>query len=189
MEEAKKQAEKLLSDARARADEIKKKETEKTMQKARELETRELESARLQAKRKLMTAKFRLIDTAFMESFKQLADLAGKGDPSYKNCIQKLVVEAVAGTEGQEFEVIVHPRDAKLVKQKLKQMATDASTIKSVKVTLAMSDEPLRSTGGVVVRTKDGREIFNNTLEARLANVKRDKLVKISDILFKEGTA
>jgi vacuolar-type H+-ATPase subunit E/Vma4 len=50
-------------------------------------------------------------------------------------------------------------------------------------VSLKMIDEPLRSIGGVVVRSSDHREIFNNTLEARLARVRQENLPEISRVL------
>jgi V/A-type H+-transporting ATPase subunit E len=143
-----------------------------------------LESVRLQGRRNLMNARFRLIEEAFAESLKRLTELANDRDSRYTNSLERLVIEAAEGIAGQELEVIAHPRDANLVKQKLKRLEREISRTKAVRVVLKMSDEPLRSIGGIVVRTKDGKEIFNNTLEARLAKVKQEMLVKISDIMF-----
>jgi vacuolar-type H+-ATPase subunit E/Vma4 len=42
----------------------------------------------------------------------------------------------------------------------------------------------LQSVGGVVVKSSSGGQIFNNTLEARLAKAKREADFKISEILF-----
>jgi V/A-type H+-transporting ATPase subunit E len=183
IKEAKEQAAKIVSEAQAKAGQIKSSETKQALQKARETEEQELESVRLQGKRKVMNARFRNVGMVLEKSQDRLKELADQQDPLYLKAIERFVVEGAASIAGEEFEVVVSLRDATAIKQRLRQLEKEASTMKGVPTKLKMSNEPLRSIGGVVVRSKDGKQIFNNTLEARLAKVRQEMLPKINDIL------
>jgi V/A-type H+-transporting ATPase subunit E len=183
IEEAKDQAAKIVSEAQAKAEQIKIKETEQALQKARGNEEQELESVRLQAKRKVLNARFQHIDMVLEKSLDRLRELTDRQDPSYVKAVERYVVEAATSIGGAEFEVVVSPRDAAAIKQRLRRLEKDISTIKGSPTKLKMSDEPLRSIGGVVVRSTDGKQIFNDTLEARLAKVRQEMAPKIGEIL------
>jgi V/A-type H+-transporting ATPase subunit E len=184
LEDAKNQASKLIDEAQTKAEQTKSKEIERVFLNARELEMQELESVRLQTKQKMMKAKFQLVETATAKSLDKLTELATEGDSSYRNSLQRFVVEATGAIAEEEFELIVHPRDLAFVKQRIKQMENEVSEIKRTSVALRISNEPLQSIGGIVVRNRNGEQIFNNTLEARLAKVRQDMLANISEILF-----
>jgi V/A-type H+-transporting ATPase subunit E len=188
IEEAKDQAAKLVKEARAKAEQVKSKEREEALQKARETEEQELEAARVQGRRKAMNDRYRLIDMALAKSLDRLRELTDQQDPSYMNGIERLVVEAAAAIAGTEFEVILNQRDVAFVKRKLGIIEKRVSTIKGAPAKVKMSDEPLRSIGGVMVRSKDGKQIFNNTLEARLAKIRQEMLPRVGDVLL-EGAS
>lgn len=187
LEEAREQASKLIADARARAEQIRTKEIEEILQKARDAEMREMESARLRGKRALADTKFRLIETALAKAFDRLKGQIERQDPLYRRGLEELIVEAVEKIAASELEIAVSHGDLAFVKQRLGHIEKRISTAKGVSVSLKLDDEPLRSAGGVVVRSTDGKQIFNNTLEARLARVQEEMVIKISEILF-EGT-
>jgi V/A-type H+-transporting ATPase subunit E len=187
IEEAKQSATRLISEARARAEEIGKREANDILKKTRETETKELEAATVQERKKVMNLKFQLIETVLASSFDRMKQLINEGAAVYKNSLEKFVIEAASRMTGWEFELIVSSRDIELVKKKLRRIEKELSSMKNAIVTLKISDEPLRSIGGVVVRSSDGKQIFNNTLEARLAKVRQEKLPEISRILFEGG--
>jgi V/A-type H+-transporting ATPase subunit E len=184
IEEANSQAAKQVTEAKEKARLIKTKETEGILQKMREMEIQELDSVKLRGKQTAMNLRFQLIETAVAESFRELKKLVEQEDATYRKSLERFVAAAVIQTEGAEFEVILNPRDVAHVKQKLKRIEKEVSTAKKVPVALRISDEPLQSVGGVVVKSKDGKQIFNDTLEARFAKVKQEALFKISEILF-----
>jgi V/A-type H+-transporting ATPase subunit E len=188
IEEAKDQAAKLVKEARAKAEQVKSKEREEALQKARETEEQELESARVQGRRKAMDARFRLIEMALAKSLDRLKELTDRQDASYVNGIERFVVDAAAMIAGTESEVVLNPRDVAFVKRKLGRIEKRVSTIKGAPTKLQISDEPLRSIGGVMVRSKDGKQIFNNTLEAKLAKVRQEMLSRVGDALL-EGAS
>lgn len=183
--QAKQQAANLISEATARAEDRKRRETEETMKKAQETETKELGAAELEQKRKAMNLKFQLIEAAFVDSLDRLEQLVSEEAPVYRNSLEKFVIQAASQMTGSEFELIVGFKDVEFIKKKLGRIEKQVSTMKGVAVTIKISDEPLRSIGGVILRSSDRKQIFNNTLEARLAKVKQEKLPEMSKILFK----
>jgi V/A-type H+-transporting ATPase subunit E len=184
IEEANNQAAKLLSEAKAKAQQVRTKETEEILQKLREKETQELESSRLQRKRAITNLRSQLVEAAFAESFEKTKKLVEQAAVTYRKSLEKSIALAVVKTEGVEFELILNPIDIAYVKTKLKRIEKEVSTIKNVPVTLRVSDEPLQSVGGVVIRSSDEKQIFNNTLEARFAKIKQEAVFKVSEILF-----
>jgi len=184
LEEAKDQAAKLVKEARTKAEQVKSREGEEAIQKSREIEEQELESARAQGKRKETDTRFQLVDAALLKSLDKLRELTDRQDPAYVNAIEGLVVEAAVKITGAEFEVMLNPRDVTLVKRKLERIEKRVSTIKGASAKLKITNTPLRSIGGTMVRSKDGKQIFNNTLEARLAKVRQEMLPPVCDALL-----
>jgi len=184
VEEAKKQAAKIVTDAHAKTDEIKKREIERIMKNVQSIETKDLEAAKSEQKRRMMNLKLQLIEASFAASLDRLKQMVDELSPIYRSSLENLTVEAALHMTGSEFEAIIRPKDSEFLRKKLKQIEKEVSTAKNIAVTLIISAEPLRSIGGVVVRSCDGKQIFNNTLEARLANVRQEKLPEIANVLF-----
>ena len=184
IEEANKQAAKLVIDAKAKAQQVRTKETEEILQKVRERETQELESFRLQCKRATTNLRFQFIETAFAKSFEKVRTMVEQETSTYRKSLERFITSAVSEIQGIEFELILNPIDVAYVKTKIKRIEKEVSTSKNVSVTLKVSDEPLQSVGGVVAKSSSGGQIFNNTLEARLARAKKEAVFKISKILF-----
>ncbi len=183
IDEAKATAAAEIDEARAKIEQIKKKETIEILKKTQETEQRELEAARIEGKRKVLNLKFQLIESAFSGTLAKLKEIVEKESPSYRNHLEDFIIEAAKRLDGWEFELIIGSKDAAFVKKRLKRIEDALSAAKGVVVSLKMSDEPLRSIGGVVVRSSDHREIFNNTLEARVSRVRQENLPEISQIL------
>ncbi len=184
IEDAKEQAATIIKQAQTEAEQIKKREAKIATDKAEALEAQELETIKIEGKRREQNARFRLIDLVFTGALDRITEAAEKGESSYKNILGRLTVEAAKDIQRDEFEIIAHKRDVALLKQHLKNVEKDISRLKGHPVTLTVSEEPLRSAGGIILRSKDGQQIFNNTLEARLAKVKQDSLIEVSKILF-----
>jgi vacuolar-type H+-ATPase subunit E/Vma4 len=184
IDEAKTKATAEINEARAKIEQIKKKEITEILKKVQEAEQRELETTRIEGKRKVMNLKSQVIESVLSSSLARLKDMVEKETPSYRNHLEEFIIEAAKRIDGWEFELIIGSKDAAFVKKRLKRVVDALSIVKGVVVSLKMSDEPLRSIGGVVVRSSDRREIFNDTLEARLARVRQENLPEISQVLF-----
>jgi vacuolar-type H+-ATPase subunit E/Vma4 len=184
IDEAKAKAAEEISEARAKMAQIKNRETAEILKKVQETEQRELEATRIEGKRNVMKLKFQLIESALSSALTRLKEMVEKEVPSYRNHLEEFIIEAAKRIDGLEFELIIGSKDVAFVNKRLKRMQDSLSTVKGIAVSLKMGDEPLRSIGGVVVRSSDHREIFNNTLEARLARVRQENLPEISRELF-----
>jgi len=187
IEEGKKQAAQIIAEAHTKADEMKKREIEQIRANIGEIEIRELEAAKSEQKRRMMNLKIQLIEAAFAASLDTLKQMVNEQVLIYRNSLESLIVEATSQMTGSQFEVILSSKDTEFVRKKLKRIEQEISTIRNISITLGISNEPLRSIGGVVVRSSDGKQVFNNTLEARLAKVRQENLPEIAKILF-EGT-
>jgi vacuolar-type H+-ATPase subunit E/Vma4 len=184
IDEAKTKATAEINEAQAKIEQIKKKEITEILKKVQEAEQRELEATRIEGKRKVMNLKSQVIESVLSSSLARLKEMVEKETPSYRNHLEEFIIEAAKRIDGWEFELIIGSKDAAFVKKRLKRVVDALSIVKGVVVSLKMSDEPLRSIGGVVVRSSDRREIFNDTLEARLARVRQENLPEISQVLF-----
>jgi vacuolar-type H+-ATPase subunit E/Vma4 len=184
IDEAKARAAAEINEARAKIEQIKNKETSEILKKTQETEQRELEATRIEGKRKVMNFKFQLMESALSTTLVRLKEMVEQEAPSYRNHLEEFIIEAAKRMDGREFELIIGSKDTAYVKKRLRRIEDALSKVKGVVVSLKLSDEPLRSIGGVVVRSSDHREIFNNTLEARLARVKEENLPEISRALF-----
>lgn len=184
VDNARREAVVLVEDAKAKAKEIREARTEGVLRQAHELETREIESARVQGRRQLLSSRFNYIEQAFSNALKKITELASKQDATYINNLKGLIFEAVKSMTGTTFELVVHPRDKAFVKQRLSEIEQELSNVKGSPIKLKISDQPIRAVGGVLVQSEDQRQVFNNSLEARLKNLRQNNLVDISKILF-----
>ncbi len=189
IENARKQANNTITTAQAKAAAIKKKETEKILEDTRIAESQQLEIERMNGKRGLADTRYKLVDEAIRQASDRLSKLAEACDAPYRNSLEKLILEAAEQTSGQELEIIIHSRDVTFIKKRLKALEKQIASFKHVPITLRISEEPLRAIGGVVLRTTDGKQIFNNTLEARIAKARQDSIIKISKILYEGSEA
>jgi len=187
IDDAKSQAKRLIDEAHIKADETRKKETEKILIDRRETEKRQIESARFEGKKKIANIKFKLIEMALAEASKRLTTLAEKQDPTYNESLRKLIIEAGKAVTGQELELVANKKDSTFLKPKLKGIEKEISAAKGSPVSLRINEERPLSTAGIILRTVGGKEIFNNTIEARMTRARQELLVKISQTLF-EGT-
>jgi V/A-type H+-transporting ATPase subunit E len=183
-EDAKKQAEIIINRARAEAERTKNEETEKIRREAQQLEENQLETEELMGRRRLADVRFQLIEKAFKEAFDRLANLAETSDKSYVNSLDKLVLEAAQEITEENLEVMAHPRDQKYLRQKLRKLEADISSNREKPTQVRIGEEPLNSVGGIALRTIDGKKIFNNTIEARIAKTRQEQLIQISKLLF-----
>lgn len=184
VDNARREAVVLVEDAKAKAKEIREARTEGVLRQAHELETREIESARVQGRRQLLSSRFNYIEQAFSNALKKITELASKQDATYINNLKDLIFEAVKSMTGTTFELVVHPRDKAFVKQRLSEIEQELSNVKGSPIKLKISDQPIRAVGGVLVQSEDQRQVFNNSLEARLKDLRQNNLVDISKILF-----
>lgn len=137
---------------------------------ARSRAMQELNSARLEARRKLAGVRQSAVGDAFDEARTGLETI--RGAKTYGALFERLLDEALEGVEG-EFEVWVDPRDEELARAALRARGVDAR----VKTDLS-------SSGGVIVVLHGGRILRRNTVEDRFEKYAGIGQAEVAEILF-----
>jgi vacuolar-type H+-ATPase subunit E/Vma4 len=119
-----------------------------------------LHQAKLEALRTVGAVRQRLIETMLLETRRRLADL--RADPDSALVLRRLITEAIGALGEAELHsgrvvLEIDPRDERHIGRIMNELGVNLQVVSS-----------LRSWGGVVVTSGDGRIVANNTLEARL---------------------
>jgi len=149
----------ILADARMEAHQIEADaRTAATAPAARE-RARILHHARLEALQVVGNVREDLVDSALVQTRERLAAI--RSNSSYKEVLEDLTREALAEltTSGRESSVflLADPRDKKMLESILAEMDLDMQV-----------RFELKSWGGLVAKSEDGRVVAVNTLETRL---------------------
>ena len=186
IEDATEQARKIIKEAEEKAAKIKSKKTKEVSENLNEKEAAELDSARLEEKKKISNAKSQLQDEALTQAMEKLKKISSDSSPRYQESLKKLIMKAAAKIRATDLEILINSRDREFIKDRLAELKKDTSRLKGAQVSLKVSDEALKTIGGAIVRDKDKRQIFNSTLEAGLTKARQELLGEISASLFEE---
>ena len=149
----------LLDAAQQEIDAYKERVEQKTREDVAVLERRELASAKLQAKKRVLQAKKELIDSVFAAAKEQLATQSEK---ERKALIDRLIT--TASKDINVHTVYLAPQDKELV------------TGYEVKTTSI--------SGGVICESKDGTQRIDLSVDALLTRVREQHLKEIATALF-----
>jgi V/A-type H+-transporting ATPase subunit E len=123
----------------------------------------------IEGRKMVMLAREEMISRVRMDVEKRLMEIAeGKsGDVEYGEVLVRLIEEAASAIGGEEFIIAANRRDLEYLRGHLEDVE---ETLKGLlgEVKLELEEEPIEAVGGVVVRSRDGTKIYNNTLEGRL---------------------
>jgi V/A-type H+-transporting ATPase subunit E len=194
--EAEKVTEKILAEAKAEADKIKKqaeqnqaneqkkldeqlaefkKQTKTLAEKAAKDEKSHILAAqRMAAAKQLLAEKSKILDEVFEKALKQLQSLP---DDQYQNLITKLMLEAV---ETGEEEVIIDKNEKRIDQQLIDKVNEQLSSDK--KSDLKLSDEKQDIEGGFILRR--GKIKTNVTFDVLLNNVRKELEIDLAKQLF-----
>lgn len=174
VEEASEQSQKIIKDAEGEAAKIAKRKMKETEETFQERETSELESAKLEQKRKISNLKTELLTQAIDEATTILKKMSEDQTSQYKESLNKLIVEAVTAIQVSDIEILSNHRDQEVIKQELQELKKKLQKRKGKQLKVIASEETLDCLGGIIVRDKGKKRIFNNTFEARLAKARQE---------------
>jgi V/A-type H+-transporting ATPase subunit E len=174
LSEAREEAEKIHTDASARAAEIRRRaeqqaaaERKDILERARveaeRIRSQTVATAQLRARTLQLEQREKLLDSVFSAAQGQLNDLPGGKD--YDQVASTLLREALFQLKAPK--AIVHSDAA--TSEKLTQQVRDE--ISNELKTEVVMGKPLDTGLGVIVETEDGHLKFDNTLETRLARL------------------
>ncbi|MGB7533348.1 MAG: V-type ATP synthase subunit E family protein [Halobacteriota archaeon] len=200
--EAQEKAKLKLEEAKAQIEVQKKNFIAAEERKGVEERERMVRAARLNARKLKWQSEEGLIAKVLEESMKRITKVKKEGfkGSSYSNILAGLIKDAamsiIAGSGGtststsrggSELNVILSDVDADasfVTPDMLNKIADEISAgigTGGVKVRLSLSDDRIRSAGGVIVRGKDEKIEVNNTFEQRMARFStslREEIVK-----------
>ncbi len=189
----------LLSDAKAKADEIIRlagqDATEKSgqvlmkaEQEAKRNTQRILAEARIKARRDEIAVREELVNKTFEKAAESLQTITAgenQGKISYKDVLISLIKEAAISSGADRLEVFARKADNNILTPELfDNIAKDVHRETKVKPSLQLSEESITVNGGAVVRSVDGKVRVDNTFEARLERFKETIRTEVAMELF-----
>ena len=101
---------------------------------------------------------------------------------SYIDVLTKLAVAGAVALEVEKIELVLPKGQEDLIDTAA--VAKQASKETGLKVSVIISKETVRASGGVIVRTLDGKKWVDNTFEARMDRMHNQIRDRISSELF-----
>jgi len=190
--EAKKKVDGILQEARVHADEQERSIVDSGEQEARRESQRILAEARIKARREKVKAQEDIVQQSFERAREGLKEAAEQGmieGTAYRDVLERLIRQSVVSSGESALEVLVNPRDTGLLtREVLASIAGQAGGELGVDVSLSLSEEPLSCMGGVVIRSSDGKIRVDNTFEARIDRFRETIRTRVARELFGQET-
>jgi len=184
LEVANKKAQQIILEAKEKAETKKNQKAAKISEELNEKEQMDLALAERDSKNKLLNIKYHLYEETISKSENYLKIFTRKKRAKYASGLNNLIIEAAMRLSKNEFEILLNSGDAELVEANLKQLEGKISLLKGEQIKLRVSKETLNAMGGAIVRTIDKKQIYNNTLETRLAKFTAESGQIIMETLF-----
>jgi V/A-type H+/Na+-transporting ATPase subunit E len=150
-------AEAIGQEARAEAERITASTVESAEAIARLKSEKRLNAAIMQMRRDMATVRDEAIQRAFERASERLADL--RGTPQYEGIFAGLLAEATQAATG-ECEILVDPADRELAARLVAGLGNRCPVVPEI-----------NTIGGLSVSQSNGRVLFVNTFESRIAKL------------------
>ena len=125
-----------------------------------------------------LAAREQALDKVFAAAHEKLAAM-----PTNAELLAELCVKAVDAMAGDRFLVALSKRDQASASA-VCRMACEKLAQRGRKVELRPDETPADNIGGAVVRRADGRMLFDNSFDARLARARSELRSQVAQILF-----
>ncbi|MCW8966419.1 MAG: V-type ATP synthase subunit E family protein [Candidatus Pacearchaeota archaeon] len=196
-DDAKKEAEKLIGEARKMADEritlargkadtIRKDATAKAAAQAQQTRAGILSGIGVECKREKMRMQDEIIHELLERVRKRIGDAISADD--YPAVLSRLITEAAVGLDVTAMTVNASMREKKMISNQM--LANITETVAETcghPVNLELSDAPPLSDQGIVVTAHDGRTAFNNLFSTRIRRFEQKIRNLIYDNLFSDN--
>ncbi|MBS7623460.1 hypothetical protein KEJ39_07290 [Candidatus Bathyarchaeota archaeon] len=186
LRKAESEAKAIIEEAERKVEELLKDEENKRTTEILARRRAELAILRMNHKTELMKAKAQWLDRAFEEAGKRLGEMDRDSD-TYRRFITGLVVEGAAKIKGSKIFIQSDSATASFLKKNRKSITEAISNAKRGNLEIHLETVPDMPTG-VIIRSADKRQYFNNTLEARLSEARKNLSGEVYSLLFKEGS-
>ncbi|MFX0089764.1 MAG: V-type ATP synthase subunit E [Candidatus Hodarchaeota archaeon] len=181
VKEVKKERQRLIKEDQEAFQEVMAKRLKQAEEEATLLRQQQLAEGKVYAKRRILTTKEELLESAFEEAKKKLAKLTKEA--KYGKTIESLILNAAINLNGGKLEVAFTSEGAEGGVD-LKKIADEVTKKTKKTTTITASKRKVSATGGVVLRTADGKIEVDNTFDTLLNRFKRELRPTIAGILF-----
>ncbi len=130
---------------------------------------------RIDAKRKVRETREEMLNQCFDEVSAYLKTIRTRDE--YPAFINTMLEDSARNLGQSDISVTVHPDDRTLAKECI-------SRINKEGFSLFLSDEQIKTNGGVICMRVSDRVVIDNTVEVRFVRLEREMIVTASDILF-----
>ncbi len=182
------QAQRLSAEERERAGKEAEAESSRILREAeREAEAlrrRTASGAELEAKRRMLEVRERLIREVLDRALAALRE--GAGAESRRSSVARLILEAAREAGGGKLVVQTSAGDARLLTRDFLEGIRDALAREGISAELEPADRTADIAGGAIVTGADGRIVVDNSFEARLKRQEGDLRATIWRILSRE---
>ncbi len=175
LREAEEEAEKILAKAEEEAERIRREILERAEREAEVRARRIIAQARLEVKQKEAQVKERYIQMAVERAKEKIEEM--RGSKEYLEFLYENALTAVRAIDADEVVVRAPEEDVTYLEELLPDIRTE--TEKDVEL-----GDPIDATAGVVAESADGKEAFDNTVDARLERMRPRIVKEVSEILF-----
>lgn len=174
-ERAESEALSTVSEAKRRADQRREMETLALRSKAHDEARRLLDGAELEAKRRVMAFREEVVREVLGELERKLRSF--HGSPGVVDFLVKGIQEAIGHLPGNTFVVEMTEDDCRLMKDRMGEPSQERNVQLEMRASSSIE-------GGVRVYTGDGRQLYDNSVAARLKRHEREIRQEIWRELF-----
>lgn len=181
VKEVKKERQRLIKEdqkalQKVMAQRVKQGEDEATL-----LRQQQLAEGKVRAKRRILTTKEELLESAFEEAKKKLTKLTKEA--RYGKILESLILNGAINLNGGKLEV-AFAREGAEGGVNLNKIADEVTKKTKKTTTITVAKGKISGAGGVIVRTADGKIEVDNTFETLLDRFRRELRPTIAEILF-----
>ncbi|MCD6509065.1 MAG: hypothetical protein J7L11_01550 [Thermoprotei archaeon] len=185
IEEAKIKADAIIKQAKQRAEEIARAKVERGIKEARRNISSRIAAIKMKRRQEIARLKEEYVEKVFQEVHKRLEEFVANNREEYAKVLRNLVLEALSeiSSHGDEFLILINEKDRDILYEALADIEERMYKALGRRIRLSIEEE-LECMGGAIVATKDRRVYYNNTLEARLHYARERYAERILRILF-----
>ena len=171
-----------LEEAKRRADDAAAAITKRAEREAKTEIAKYEAGAKLKSKYRMLEAKENLIKEVLESTQKRLRDVVSKAE--YQKVLERLIIQGCNALKTDKVELIFPKGHASKID--VAQIEKAVAKEVGIKTKISISNETIRSIGGVIIRNEDATKWVDNTFEARLERFENKARETISNILFNE---
>jgi|TARA_B100000959_G_C14936053_1_gene605783 V/A-type H+-transporting ATPase subunit E len=178
LKNAHKIADDIISSAKNKAKSEETEIIEKAKHDAELTKQRIIANAKLKSKKHCLYIKEGIIQNTFDEAETKLGNF--RSSPKYPEILKDIIEEGIESINGEDAEISVKKDDITILTNDfLKDLSNKFN------MNLTISKESIRSNGGALIRTIDGKIVVNNTFETRMQRMRDHLRSEVAKILFK----